>query len=193
MSFAQLLRILWARRRLVFAVTGVAVLLAIIVQLVKPATYVAVTSVVVDARGVDPLTGNANPQAIAAVLATQEDIINSRAVALEVVKSLNLVTHEEGARTEAGWATFLLKNLKTKPEPNSSVMRVKYEDPDPDFAAKVANGFADAYLQTSMDLKAEPTRRQSNWFDQQLQGLRNTVEAQQQHLSDYQRSNGILS
>jgi len=193
MSFAQLLRILWARRRLVIVVTSVAVGLAIIVQLVKPATYVAVTSIVIDGRGVDPITGAASPQAIAAVLATQEDIINSRAVAQEVVQALNLVTHEEGARTQDGWVSFLLKHLKTKPEPNSSVMRVKYEDPDPGLAAKVANGFADAYLQTSMDLKAEPTRRQSNWFDQQLQGLRNTVEAQQQHLSDYQRSNGILS
>jgi len=193
MSFAQLLRILWARRRLVITVASIAVVLAVTVQLLRPAAYVAQTSVVVDARGVDPLTGAAAPQAIVAVLATQEDIINSRAVALEVVDALHLVTKEEGAKTANSWAGDLLKKLTTKPEANSSVLRIKFEDPDPEFAAKVVNAFADAYLQTSLELKLEPTRRQSNWFEQQLQGLRNTVESQQQNLSEYQRSNGILA
>ena len=193
MSFAQLLRILWARRRMVMAVTAVAVVLTIIVQLARPDTFVATTSIVVDARGVDPLTGAASPQTIAAVLATQEDIINSRAVALEVAKVLNLGSNEPGARTTQGWASELLKHLKIKPEANSSVLTIKFEDPDAVLAAKVVNAFADAYLQTSMELKLEPTRRQSNWFEQQLQGLRNTVESTQQHLSDYQRSTGILA
>ncbi|HEY4366355.1 MAG TPA: Wzz/FepE/Etk N-terminal domain-containing protein [Steroidobacteraceae bacterium] len=193
MSFAQLLRILWARRRLAAGVVAGTLVLALAVQILKPATYAAVTSVVIDARGVDPLTGAASPQSIAAVLATQEDIINSRAVALSVVKALNLVTNEEGARTADSWASSLLQNLKTKPEATSSVLRIKFEDSDPEFSAKVANAFAEAYLQTSLELKLEPTRRQSNWFEQQLQGLRGTVEAQQQHLSEFQRSNGILA
>jgi chain length determinant protein EpsF len=193
MSFAQLLRILWARRRLVITVASVAVVLAVAVQILKPATYLAQTSVVVDARGVDPLTGTSTPQAVAAVLATQEDIINSRAVALEVVGALHLVSKEEGAKTAGSWATDLQKNLTTKVEANSSVLRIKFEDPDAEFAAKAVNAFADAYLQTSLELKLEPTRRQSNWFEQQLQGLRNTVETQQQHLSEYQRANGILA
>lgn len=193
MSFEQLLRILWARRHMVIAVTAAAVVLTVIVQLAKPDTYVATTSIVVDARGVDPVTGAASPQTIATVLATQEDIINSRVVALEVAKALNLGSDEPGGRTTQRWAGELLKHLKIKPEANSSVLTIRFEDPDAVQAAKVVNAFADAYLQTSMELKLEPTRRQSNWFEQQLQGLRNTVESTQQHLSDYQHSTGILA
>ncbi|HEU4485790.1 MAG TPA: Wzz/FepE/Etk N-terminal domain-containing protein [Povalibacter sp.] len=191
MTFQHMLRILWVRRGLVMSVIGVAMALTIVSWLIRPATYVATASVVVDARGVDPLTGNAsNSLGITSVLATQEDIITSRAVALQVVDMLHLENKED--RSRQAWAATLNRNLKVKPEAQSSVLRLSYADEDPEFAAQVANAFADAYLQTSLDLKLEPTRRQSEWFNQQLQGLRTRVESEQENLSDYQREHGVL-
>src|SRR5687768_14365175 len=91
MNFTQLVRILWARRRLVIGITAAALVLAVFANLVMPNKYVATTSLLIDTKGVDPLTGANGPsQAAAAQLATQIDVITSRAVALQVVDALNL-------------------------------------------------------------------------------------------------------
>jgi len=87
MNIGQLLQILWARRGLVFMVTLLAVVLVMVVQLARPSRYAATTSLVVDARGIDPLTGANTPAVPAAgVLATQSEVITSVANALKVVK-----------------------------------------------------------------------------------------------------------
>jgi succinoglycan biosynthesis transport protein ExoP len=85
MNISQLLRILWARRHLVFAVMASAVALALFAKLLLPPTYVASTSLVIDTKGVDPVTGSVTPTQGSSVLTTQMDVITSRAVALKVV------------------------------------------------------------------------------------------------------------
>src|SRR5687767_12936619 len=61
MNIGQLLQILWARRGLVFMVTLLAFALVVVVQLVRPRAYAASTSLVVDARSIDPITGTNTP------------------------------------------------------------------------------------------------------------------------------------
>ncbi|HEY6642237.1 hypothetical protein [Povalibacter sp.] len=201
MSFTQLLTILWARRQfLIFTVIGV-VLIAWLAWLVMPKLYVATTSVVINARAADPLTGAApNMPSTSAVLATQMDVIASRAVALQVTDMLKLPTDEAAAeaadlpmRTREGWANELLRKLTAKPVAESSVVRIRVEDEDPKLAADVANAFAEAYMQMSLNLRLDPAKRQSVWFDEQLTRLRGVVEDRRQKLSEYQREHGIVA
>lgn len=198
MSFTQLLRILWARRQLVLAVTAGVVVLAVLAYLIMPRTYVGRVSVVIDARGIDPLTGTSPiGQQASGVLATQMDVIASRAVALKVVDELKLAddpalkTRQEHDRARIAAAQSLLQHLTLKPTPNSNVISIVFENHDPQRAADVANGFARAYLQTSVDISVDPAKRQSAWFDQQLKSLRDVVEDRRARLSEYQRSHGI--
>ncbi|HEY5809915.1 MAG TPA: Wzz/FepE/Etk N-terminal domain-containing protein [Povalibacter sp.] len=201
MSFTQLLRILWARRQLVITTTAIAVGLAIIAFLVLPKAYIATTSLVIDARGDDPLKGTSpNMPSSKAVIATQIDVIASRAVALKVVDALKLPTDEAQAeladlpqRTRDGWASALLSHLLVKPVADSNVVRVRFEDPEPEFAARVANAFAEAYMQTGLELRLDPARRQSVWFEEQLQGLRTSVEEKRLKQSEFQRTHGIVA
>ena len=98
MSFTQLLRILWARRRLVLVTTISAVMLAIIAYVAMPKAYVGSTSLVINARAADPLTGSSpNMPSTASVMATQIDVITSPAVALKVVDALKLPTDDDSA------------------------------------------------------------------------------------------------
>ena len=98
MSFTQLLRILWARRQLVIVTTSVVVGIAILAFLILPKSYIATTSMVIDGRAADPLTGAApNMPSTASVIATQIDVIASRAVALKVTDMLKLPTDEARA------------------------------------------------------------------------------------------------
>jgi succinoglycan biosynthesis transport protein ExoP len=189
MSFTQLLRILWARRGLVLLVTTLAVLSAVSANLFLPKSYVATASLVVDSRGVDPVTGaTAQSQSAAALLATQLDVISSRTVALKVVDRLGLAA---GGRDSA--AHVLLRKLTVKPSQDSNVIQIRFEDSNPKFAAQAANAFADAYLETNLELKLDPAKRRSAWFDGQLQGMRATVEARRRKFSEYQQSHGIVA
>ena len=123
MSFTQLIRILWARRQMVMITTITAVLLALIAYIVMPKSYVASTSLVINSRAADPLTGSSPSLAsTASINATQIDVITSRAVALKVVDALKLPTDQETAdkmglvmHTREGWAWDLLTRLTVKP------------------------------------------------------------------------------
>jgi polysaccharide biosynthesis transport protein len=195
MNIGQLLRILWARRRLVVGVMFGAIVLAALAKLILPPTYVATTSLVIDNKGVDPVTGAVNPMQGSNQLTTQIDVITSRAVALKVVEELKLAegTGAEADRERIGKAYGLLAALEVKPAPQSNVLRIRFEDPNPEFSAAVANAFADAYVRTSLELKLDPSRRQNVWFEEQLRTLRDTVEERRQKLSQYQREHGIIA
>lgn len=195
MNIGQLLQILWARRGLVFMVTLLAFALVVLVQLARPRSYAASTSLVVDSRGVDPITGANTPAPpTAGVMATQTEVITSLANALKVVKKLGLPQRRAGEGLDAeGWAYELLGHLTVKIPPNGNVIRLIYEDADQQFAAEAANAFADGYLQTSLDLRLAPAKQQSGWFDEQLRGLRSNVAEQRAKLTDFQRKNNIVA
>jgi chain length determinant protein EpsF len=195
MNIAQLLQILWARRALVCTMTLLAFMLVLCVQVLRPKHYTATTSLVIDSRSVDPLTG-ANTAALptASILATQIEVITSFANALKVVELLDVAKRQpEAELSKEGWARELLGDLTVKASSNGNVVRITYEDSDPEFAAAAANAFADAYLRTSLDLRLAPAKQQSAWFDQQLQGLRSSVGEQRADLSEYQRKNNIVA
>jgi chain length determinant protein EpsF len=195
MNIGQLLRILWARRRLVVGVMVGAIVLAALAKLVLPPTYVAITSLVIDTKGVDPVTGAVTPTQGTNQLTTQIDVITSRAVAQKVVTDLKLVEGkgDEADRERLGKAYALLAALEVKPASQSNVLRIRFEDSDPEFSAAVANAFADAYVRTSLELKLDPARRQNVWFEEQLRLLRDQVDERRQKLSVYQREHGIIA
>jgi succinoglycan biosynthesis transport protein ExoP len=87
----------------------------------------------------------------------------------------------------------LLVALSVKPTSQSNVVRIRFEDADPQFAANAANAFADAYVRTSLELRLDPARRQNVWFDDQLRNMRDMVEERRQKLSQYQRDHGIIA
>ena len=92
MGIAQLLAVLKARRKELFAVWGSVVLLALAVSLVLPRQYMASAEVVVEARSGDPLVvqpgqGVTTP----GFLATQADIMASERVGARAVAALKVV------------------------------------------------------------------------------------------------------
>src|ERR1700736_4600974 len=94
MNLSTIWLILTARKRLFFAVLGGVVLIVLAVCLIMPETYISGTSLVIDTKTTDPVTGTPGPpgDVSATVLATQLDIILSHNVALKVVDKLNLTS-----------------------------------------------------------------------------------------------------
>lgn len=206
MTLHQFLLILQARFRVALLVAGGAIVLALLASLMMPRTYTAQTSVLVDVRTPDPVGGAAAMQGLVApsYMATQVDIISGERVAQRVVKMLKL---DEDAEAREQWqkatdgrgslvawlAGGLQRGLDVHPARESNVINIVYKGRDADQVAKVANAFAQAYLDTNLALKTEPAKVYAEWFDDQAKGLRARLEEAQSRLSDYQQRAGLVS
>lgn len=203
MNFNQLVSILLARKKLFLWLFFLTVLVTTAVSFLLPKTYTATTSLVINVKGADPVTGFMLPATLMpGYMATQVDIIQSHNVALKVVEKLGIAKNptarmqfEEATSGEGDirdwYADLFLQNLDIKPSRESSVIEISYQGADPRFAASLANAFAEAYINTNLQLKTEPARQAAVWFDQQIKGLRLDVERAQSKLSAYQKEHGI--
>ncbi|UUZ55382.1 chain length determinant protein EpsF [Massilia sp. H-1] len=175
------------------------------VTLMTPKTYQATTSLVLNYKGSDPVTGQAMAsQLLPGYMSTQIEIVGSMSVALKVVDALKLAEGADvkrhflaatGGKGELrDWlASGLLGKLMVQRARESSVLQISYIGNDPVMAASVANAFAAAYLQTAIDLKVQPSQRTAVYFDGQVKQLPDKLEEAQQRLSKYQQENGIVS
>ena len=205
MTLSQFLQILRARYLLIASLTIVLTLAGVLVSVLLPNVYMAQVSLVADVKDTDPMTGNVvHSQALTSYLNTQADIIASRAVAMKVVEKMRLAddrsmqvafeARAQGAGSLREWiADRLSANLEVELARTSNVFRITYEAPEAGDAALLANAFADAYIQTTIELKMDPARRQAGWFDEQVLGLRKKLEASQEKLSDFQRENTLVT
>lgn len=205
MSFSQFLNILRARKWIVLLCLATVVGTATTLSLMWPKSYQATASVLVDVKGADPLTGAFAPGALLpGYMATQVDVLTSRTVAVKVVDKLHLTDNAtirkqwreatKGRGDIRYWlADLLRKNLDVKPSRESSVIEINFNSENPQFAALIANTFADAYIETNLELRVEPAKQTNDWFEKQLKGLRSNLEQAQKTLSKYQQDKGIVA
>jgi chain length determinant protein EpsF len=205
MNVHQFLLILLARKKIILSTLLVTVALALGWSLIQSKTYKATASVLLNYKGVDPLTGLTMPgQLLPGYMATQIDIISSKNVALRVVDALHLANSSAvvqqfnddtgGQGSVRDWlADLLLKKLEIVPSRESSVVEISFKGADPAFAAAVANAFADEYEKISVQLKTQPAKKASIYFNEQTKQLRDNLEAAQARLSKYQQEKGIVS
>lgn len=204
MTFQQFLLILKARHKLALYIFGATVLATLIVSLILPKQYTASSSVVVDVKSPDPIAGMILQGMMApGYMATQADILNSDRVARRAVKLLGFEKSpeaiakwkEEGegkGTFDAYYAELLQKKLDIKPSKDSSVISIYFTAGDPQFAATVANAFAQAYIDTSIDMRTEPARQYSAWFEERRKGLQTDLEKAQTKLAAYQQEKSIV-
>lgn len=208
MSIHQLLLILRARWLVIVATLLTVVALVIGISLVLPAKYKAVATVLVDAKSMDPILGALMPtQLMSSYMGTQMDIIQSDRVAQRVVRMLK-IDQNPAAREQwmddtggkgsiqAYYADLLQKHLDVLPSATaaqSNIINISYKSTDPQFSAAVANAFAQAYIDTNLELVVDPAKQYAGWFDERLKGLRDQLEAAQGKLSAYQQEKGIIN
>ena len=200
-QFLSILRARWWVAALIFLLTVGA---AIGISLVLPKQYTATATLVVDQTRPDPVaaarySGNPSP----AFMATQVDVLKSDRVAQHVVRKLGLA-HEpeareewlkatEGAGSLEAWLVEALQlPLDVKPSRESNVISVSFKSPDPAKAAMVANAFVQAYMDVSLELRVDPAKQYSAFFDTRGKELRANVERAQAKLSAYQREKGVI-
>jgi chain length determinant protein EpsF len=204
MSYAQFFSILRARWLTALVVLGLVVGGVVAVNLALPKKYKATSSVVIDFKPDPVSTMLGGVMATPTFLATQVDIIGSDRVAQRVVRNLRLADNPQireqwqaatrGQGTLEVWlAETLQRSLEVQPSRESSVISIGYQAPDPKFAAALANAFVQAYVETTLELRVDPARQYSGFFEQRTKEARATLEAAQAKLSAYQKDKGIIA
>ena len=205
MTFGQFLSILVARRWMAILVFTVVVATTIVASLLWIKQYTGTASVVVDVKP-DPVSAVMSYSAMAmpGFMATQVDILTSDRVALRVIHDLKLLDNPrirqqwqdeaDGQGTiEQRLVEALQKRLDVKPSRESNVINIAYKAPDPRFAAALANAFAEAYIATTLELRVDPAKQYTNFFDVQSKEAREALERAQGKVSEFQRVNGIIA
>lgn len=204
MSITQLLRIVLARKWLVLAAfLGCTLGGAAITVFVLPKQFTADASMVFEIRP-DPILGALAPGLSApAYLATQMEIIKSDRVAIRAVEILGLAksptaikqwrdsTHSK-VSIERFFAGLLQRGLVIEPNRGTNLITITFVSADSAFAAAAANAFAQAYMETSVELRVEPARQSAEWLEGQTKTLRSNLEQAQSRLSKFQQEKGIV-
>lgn len=202
MTFDQFIRVIKARIWLVLIVASIIVTATLGISLILPKSYEAVATVMVDARP-DPVSLAAGQLQNTSFLATQVDIIKSQAVARRVVRNLKLdespdlrerwQDEAKGKGEYIAWAASIIgRGLEVKPSRESNVIEVSYEGGDPKFASLLANAFAQAYIDSTVQIRVDPARRYADFFEERAKLARNKLEAAQTKLAEAQKEKGIV-
>jgi len=205
MTITRFLDVLRARWRLALTVLATVITLTLVISLLLPHQYKATASVLVDMRSPDPLAGPVlNSVLNTGYMATQMDLVQSDRVARRVISLLDL-SHDSGwqqAWQEAtggqgefeSWVSEqMVRKLDIQPTRESGVMSITFTALDPVRAASTANAFMQAYIDTTLELRVEPAKQYTDFFDSRAKLLRKALDDAQDKLSAYQQANGIVA
>lgn len=208
MNLNQLITILLVRKKVILLAMVITAIAASVVSLLLPKNYISQATVLLNYKGVDPVTGVSLPaQLMPGYMGTQVDIIKSKNVAVDVVKKLNLIEiasikkeHEEAvakANSKVEIVDWLADKISTKldviPSRESSLITISYKGVDPGFSAAMANAFAESYISVSLRLKMDPAIKASEYLSEQTKLLRENLHQAQEKFSKYQQEKGLTS
>jgi len=204
------------RRWLVLSVFAAVVLSSVVVMLRQTKIYDATCSIIIDLNAPRVLekdqvqdvveTGTGNFWYSREYYETQYKVLTSRAVAQRVADHLDLgrnaaflgLRGDQRAALEAGTirpdpVRVLQRSLRVEPVKDSRIVRIRYEDPDPQLAATIANAFADAYIAESLAVKTNTTQNASEWLEQQLAELEKRLDKSARALFEFKRDHDIVA
>jgi capsular exopolysaccharide synthesis family protein len=131
---------------------------------------------------------------------TQFRIILSQENAQRVIDRLGLEHDPIFARTVDGKGqtsrqdivSQLLKNVKVVGLRESRIASITVRDTDPARAVRIANAFADTYIERNLDYKLEGARTAGSWLGEQTVDLRKRLEASELDLYKFKKERNLL-
>ncbi|MGA2002473.1 MAG: polysaccharide biosynthesis tyrosine autokinase [Terriglobales bacterium] len=144
-------------------------------------------------------------------LDTEVQILQSDLLILQVIRQLNLDKRPEFGghpeqkqpnlvadplQNDSNHTSALLGafrgNLHVTLRPNTRIIEIHYNSPDPQLAASAVNTLAATYVEQNFKTKFESTMQASDWLQKQLIDLQMKVETSQEKLVRYQKEHEIL-
>ncbi len=208
MQLGLLFRIIRQRFWLVMTILALTVLTATIASFSLRKVYTASSTLFVDIKSIDPVTGTSiyPAQSVQNYLTTQVSVITSRSIAIEAVESLKILDDAKvmtdwrasggvGGREQLRDAVVddLLSQIKVEASREGTTIAITYDSDNPEYAAKVVNAFARAYILGALGLATDPVKQYAKEFESQAEAYRARLAAAQEKLSQFQQASGILA
>ena len=150
-------------------------------------------------------------------LQTQADIVTSRALAVQVVDREGLaespaffeaqgaeypveedlenfqrtITSVEQLRAEIA-ADIVEDNLIVNLPPDSRILAISFRSGDPMLAARIANSFAESFIEGNLARKFDSSSYAREFLAQQLQDARSKLEQSERDLNQFSRAAGLI-
>ncbi|MGZ9098093.1 MAG: GumC family protein [Brevundimonas sp.] len=142
---------------------------------------------------------------------TQYGLLRSRSLAERVVTNLGLASSDQALATlgieppEGGTAAeratrrrkaaanMLRANLNISPVRGSRLVSIRYDHPSPAVAARIANGFAENFIQANLDRKYESSSYAREFLEERIAQTKTRLEDAERQLVAYAGEQQIVS
>jgi len=153
-------------------------------------------------------------------LATQIEIMRGRSIAATVVDGLGLIKQPENRPEHQplinldwrSWLPFAMQKNASRSEPdereravdsyldslniepvrNTQLVRVQFDSADPKLAARIADAHAKAYIDSTLESRADATKSATEWMAERVESLRKELQASEASLQAYREQEQIV-
>jgi succinoglycan biosynthesis transport protein ExoP len=190
---------------LIAAIAVTCLLAAIVISLMITPEYRAQSTIEVNPEGVQVVgkgVGDIQPveSSDREFLNTQSGLLKSRSLAERVARSTNLANNEAvvdqdlplPVRERVAAAT-VMGSVSIAPQRESRLIGIAIESTNPELAAKLANAYANDFIQQNMERRYEATSYARNFLQQRIAAVKGKLEESERALVDYAQKQGIIT
>ena len=211
MGIGAFLSIAFARKFLIAWAVLVSACVAVAAGLIIPKEYEATAKVQVDSVQKNLVTGLFEPRVrVSEFLGQQAAVAGSRTVALQVIDTLTAEGYFAMSDFEAQWrrktggelvpgndarlwaADELIRKLTVRADALESTIQLTFRSENPSQSARIANAFANAYMQIILDQRQRRSARNAANFDEETLSLERDLDLAQRELTDFREESGIV-
>ena len=204
LDLPTLLRIISQWRWLILGAIALGVAGAILYSLLTTPLYRAWVTLEVNPPTVEVMDSGAAEQTMAQTtwdfVATQAGLLGSQSLAERVAQDLNLAANEEFVGT-GGDASARLNTaagkvsagLNVEVPKEGQLIRFSYQTESPQLAAAIANGIAEAFINSSLQRRYEASAYARDFLQKQIAKTRADLERSERQLVGYAQAQGIIN
>ena len=203
-DLARLLRILHHWRWLILGATLLGLLLGVIATLLTTPLYRADVTLEVSPPRVEIMDGeneDRSPQVTNwDFIATQVGLLKSDSLSQRVAEDLNLAGNPKFADQSAAPAARLRQasrsiasNLAVEMPEEGQLIRFSYVSDSPQLAAQIANAYADAFINSTLQRRYDSSSYARAFLQRQINKTRADLEKSERQLVAYAQSEGIIN
>lgn len=190
---------------LITAIAVACLLAAIVISLMITPLYRAQATIEVNPQGVQVVgekVGEVQPDQANSreFLNTQVGLLKSRSLAERVARSTNLANNEAmfdqdlpRAAREGAAAGMVQGSVTIAPQRDSSLIAIAVEGASPELTARLANAYADNFIQSNMERRYEATSYARNFLQQRIAAVKGRLEQSERQLVEYAKAQGIIT
>ncbi len=157
--------------------------------------------------GAFPSEADSLPEDVKTEVETDTSVLQSSGLALEVIDRLHLERSapfsrvhvkaeagqplERAPKTRDAYLHLFGKALRVSSVPESRLVNVAFQSPDPAVAATVANTLAETFIADTLGRRLHSNETASFWIGRELTTLRDRVRDSEQALADFEHRTGL--